>query len=106
LFVADQRARVVDLVGSTLLFKRLVVAATLALFVADHRARVIDLVGGDALDFAMNRLVAAAAVPLFIANVRTWVNNGGCNIVGMIGMVRDICVLYTNFGGRTSREVT
>jgi len=98
LFVADQRARVVDLVGSTLLFERLVVAATLALFVADHRARVIDLVGGDALDFAMDCLKAAAAVAFLVADIGAWVK--------LVSMIRGICVLYTNFGGRTSREVT
>jgi hypothetical protein len=88
----------VDLVGSTLLVERLVVAATLALSVADHRARMVDLVGGDALDLAMHCLEAAAAVAFLIADIGTWVR--------LVGMIRDICVLYANFGGCTSREVT
>lgn len=63
-----------------------------------------DLVGGDALDLAMNHLVIAATVPIFIADVGTWVNEGGCSITASV--IRDICVLHTGFGGRTPREVT
>jgi len=99
LLVADKRAEAISLrSGSTLLFDGLVIAATLALFVADHRARVIDLVGGDALDFAVDCLEAAAAVAFLVADIGTWVK--------LVSMIRDICALYTDFGGRTSREVT